>query len=195
MISYSDFDFATAPRTGSTWFVQAAAIAGLGERTRAHVHIPHPNTPTMKVTHVRHPCRWLESYYRVVYPAYLAVPCVDAFRTLKGRTFPEFVRNYLKRSPGAIGAMFTAYNATAVYRLEDQPMAFLELMRLCGVACDAAAVWSHPVANRTTRRKFKWSVSLWDAVVAAEKEMIRDFAYETCFDPDSVPTPKQPAAR
>lgn len=177
MIRYPDFDFASPPRTGTTWFVQACAFTPLGERSRGQVHLPHDDSPTLKITHVRHPCDWLASYFQTIQGGYLDVPCVDAFRFLDFTTFSLFIKSYLKTMPGAVGRMFTAYRAASYIRLEDEPFGLLSLLRSCEIKGDETKIRVLAPANRARKHLPIWEKHLRDAVMEAEKEFVEEFDY------------------
>ena len=178
MTHYPLFDFATPPRTGSVWFLQACAIAGLGERSHGSVHQPHTSDGVAyRVTMVRHPCHWLQAYYTTIHRCYLDVPCVDIFHKLPADGFDNFVRGYLRTCPGAVGRMFDAYGADTLLRLEDQPRAFIELLDMCGYKFNPNALKSLDAANRARKRKPLWTPSLYEAVWVAEKSFAERFDY------------------
>lgn len=178
MISYPQFDFASPPRTGTAWFVDACFRSGLGERSRGSVHIPHEKQrKTFCVTQVRHPCSWLASYWTTIFPGHVGVDCVDAFRFLRGGTFDQFVTSYLKKIPGGIGRMFAQYDADNYLRLEDQPGAFLELMESVGIRVRWKTIMPYGIMNKTLKVKPRWHGAMWQAVMKSEQEMVEKFGY------------------
>lgn len=180
MIDYRLFRLATVPRTGTTWMMHAASIAGLGDRQKAHVHMPHdPADPwVLRVSTVRHPCRWLASYYSTIHRGHVGVPVVDLFSQLPVGDFDDFVRSYLKRMPGAIGRMFAAYHADVYLRVEDFPETFHELLADLGVQTGKRmGVLTLPPQGTSRRRQPAWNVSLYQRVIAAEHEMLAHFNY------------------
>lgn len=177
MIRYPDFDFASPPRTGTTWFVQACAFTPLGERSRGQVHLPHDDSPTLKITHVRHPCDWLASYFQIIHGSYLDVPSVDAFRFLDFGSFSLFIKSYLRMMPGAVGRMFKTYRATSYIRLEDEPFGLLDLLRSCEIRVETTKIKTLAPANRSRTYSPIWEKHLRDAVMKAESEFVEEFDY------------------
>ena len=177
MIRYPDFDFASPPRTGTTWFVQACALTSLGERSRGQVHLLHDDSPTLKITHVRHPCDWLASYFQTIHGGYLDVPCVDEFRFLEFSSFGSFIKSYLRKMPGSIGRMFKAYRATSYIRLEDEPFGLLELLKSCEIEHKATKIKTLAPANRARQHLPIWERHTWAAVLEAEHEFVEEFDY------------------
>ena len=180
MISYfPHFEFASAPRTGTAWFVQAAALAGLGERTRGNVHLPHEDgRETLTVSVVRHPCDWLASYYTALKVGHVGVPCVDVFRQLQACSFDAFIEEYLETLPGEVGRMMLSYNASTYLRLEDMPLALFDLLAFANVSrSKRLTACSHARANRCLDPLPTWKSELWDAVVDAEFSYVEKFEF------------------
>jgi len=181
MINYELFEFAAAPRTGTTWVIHAARFMGLGEGFKAHVHVPFEGKSDLyRVSTVRHPCTWLASYFTSIHRGFLAVPAVDRFCRLPTDDFDDFVREYLRFMPGEIGQMFLDYNANSYMRMEDLPWAFVELMESLGIPTEKAdECLGIPVQNQTMGKKTKpmWNKQLWKRVTEAEKEMMEAYGY------------------
>ncbi len=136
MIHYSTFQFASPPRTATTWFCQAAHIAGLGWGDKAHAHIPPPeNYGGVNVCLVRHPYDWLVSYYYALLGGAIGVDCVDVFVPMarESKDLKQFVRRYTIEYPGAIWDMHRAYQASIVYRVEDLPWNVIGFFESLGV--------------------------------------------------------------
>ncbi len=130
MINYKRIQFASAPRTGSTYFMKAAAIAGLGEGFKAHVHKPFPEEPNaavLRISMVRHPVDWLISYYTAIFPGSTGIEEVDALLTLPGQDFDEFAYHYLERMPGHVNEVFDRYRSNTNLRIEDAPWNVIEM--------------------------------------------------------------------
>lgn len=155
------------------------AVGGLGERSRGGVHIPHVTSPhQIRVTHVRHPCDWLRSYYTTVAGTYLDVPCVDVFRNLNYDSFHKFVKSYLRLMPGAIGAMFDNYHADTFIRLEDEPIGLVSLLKSTGCKFNRAKVLSLTTpANKSAEKLPVWTDNLYRSVLEAEKTFVEAFDY------------------
>lgn len=181
MIDYYHFDYASPPRTATTWFMNAAFQVGLIRGYHPDVHIPWQceRGYQLRITTVRHPCAWLASYFAAIYPGHVGVPCVDQFAKLPAFDFDNFVRGYLYHMPGAVWQMFQAYEADSYIRIEDLPDAAIELFRACGLSRSACQQCRNlPPQNRNGRVLPRWSLVLFDRVCEAEQEMIEYFDYE-----------------
>lgn len=183
MITYPDFHFASPPRTGTTWFLRACFYAGWGAQHKANVHIPHTPGSELKITLVRHPCDWLASYFTRIHRGCIHVTSVDRFAKLPVGDFDKFVRAYLQRMPGAIGEMFTDYNATSYMRIEDMPHAFIELCMSLNVhPSQYGMVYALKPVNDTATDKLPiWRRSLYEHVMDAEREMMEHFDYAASY--------------
>lgn len=179
MVDYSLFQLACPPRTGTTWMLHAAAIAGLGSRSKAAAHQPHNGQSRgLRVCTVRHPCTWLASYWTVLYPGFTGVDIVDRFAKLRGDTFDQFVRSYLSRIPGAIGEMFFSYNADSYVRLEDLPWSFVDLLASSGVPQSMRErCISITRMNSGISPKPDWNKVLHRRVIESERDMCDLFDY------------------
>lgn len=136
MIDYGIFQFASAPRTATTWFRKVAFAAGLGERSAAGIHVPHePRGGVLRVSMVRHPADWLASYYRTVQGGHVGVGAVDVFMGMakESKCLNDFLKRYVAEKPGYVGYMFDAYNADTIIRLEDLPWAMQSVLEGAGV--------------------------------------------------------------
>lgn len=181
MIHFDLFQFASAPRTATTWVRRAAALAGLKENWTREVHMPFPEQnewKVLRVSCVRHPCDWLASYYAMINPGHVNVPTVDAFRTNE-KTFDEFIRRYLDEMPGAVGRMFASYNADSCMRVEDLPAAFCELLESLGVPrkLRERCIETGPDNITHPDKRPKWNKQLKDAVIRAEVQFLERFEY------------------
>lgn len=129
---YERFTFCSAPRTGSTWFIKAMAVCGLGAAPAAHIHAPvAPDCTDYSVSLIRHPYDWLESYYYALDGGLIGVPEVDEFALIQRRShsFEQFVREYLDKAPGQVWRAFASYPTTTVLRLEDFPWNVAEFLQ------------------------------------------------------------------
>lgn len=138
MIHYKKFSFASPPRTGSTWFLKACVEIGIGNdsHSKAKLHVPPPVGDTSyRVSIVRHPYDWLESYYYALEGGTIQVECVDVFvpYVRQAHTFRQFVSLYLRHLPGEVGKMFDFYRPNNVFRVEDLPWAAIEFFQSIGV--------------------------------------------------------------
>ena len=180
MIDYGNFVFAAPPRTGSTWFIKAAAEAGLGKGFKAHVHSKAPKDNTgLVVSLVRHPCPWLASYYHVLQGGHTGVPEVDVLETLARAcpTFDGFVRGYLANFEGHVTKIMLSYQADSYIRTCDIRWGAYELFVTAGVkAKTALRATSHGPQN-CGKHSTDWNPSLWSAVEQSEP-MIEQFEYD-----------------
>lgn len=182
MITYPQFTFASAPRTASTWFIKVCADVGLGEAQKAHVHVPPPPDwdvgSMLMVTMIRHPYHWLISYYTALQAGATGIDVVD-HRFLKiareASDVNRFVRLYLKRQPGAVGAMFDDYKATSVFRIEDLPWCVVEF--LSSLEKEAVFASYLPPMNAYNGTPPRPNPKLRAAVVAAEHEFCQRYEY------------------
>ena len=180
MITYPQFTFASAPRTASTWFIQICADAGLGEAHKANVHTPPAEfgKEKLSVTMCRHPYDWLVSYYLALQGGATGIAVVDSrFLSLArmSGTVERFVKLYLRRQSGEVGAMFDEYKANTVLRVEDLPWNVIELLSSIGKESDTAK-WL-PAQNAFTGIPPQPNRKLRQAVVAAEREFCERYEY------------------
>src|SRR5690606_83320 len=100
---------------------------------KAKVHFP-PDNPRRDfvITTVRHPYRWLVSYYLALKGGVIGVKAVDVFakHCREASSLEGFIRRYLNEIPGAVGLMFDAYEASSVLRIEDLPFCLTEFLSL-----------------------------------------------------------------
>lgn len=179
MISYTLFDFATAPRTGSTWFIKAAEEAGLGTGSKFSVHTPMEGKSRQKlaVSLVRHPCEWLRSYYDAIFPGKIGVDAVDQLADLTATTFEQFVDRYLKHVPGQVGKIFQAYPADVFMKIEDQPWALIELLISYGVPPRQYHSLRSLTPQNGTKHPSQWPPGLFEEVAQAEDYAINHWEY------------------
>ena len=178
------FEFASPPRTATTWIRNAAVEAGLTELNRNHVHVPHERDGNgrnvIKVTCVRHPCEWLRSWYASIYPGLIGVDAVDDLRWhVNYASFDAVVRQYLAMPAGWIGRMFNAYNADVVIRVEDLPWSFVEFLESLGVPVKMRerCLSMQPMNVFKKQTKPSWNPSLRLRVEESEKEFIARYDY------------------
>lgn len=178
MTDFGLFQFASPPRTATTWIRKAAALAGLRENGRSEIHLPHEqNHSVVKVSCVRGPVGWLQSYYASIRPGRVDVPVVDAFYCDENTTFDEFIRRYLNEMPGQVCRMFDAYHADICLRLEDLPWAFIELLDSLGVPRKLRERCLVLGIENPSKILPKWSPSLKARVIDAEWYFIERFEY------------------
>jgi len=182
MISYTDFQYAAAPKTGTTWFIKAAYEAGLGHKKKTNLHDPPPDGHKgFVVTTIRHPYDWLVSYYLSLRGGTVGVVGVDLFCWIarKSPSVEAFINNYLRMFPGRVTEMFDSYKANTVIRLEDYPESAIEIFdtfRNSRVSCDGQVRKITPQNARKgsphiTNRRQK------EAVISAELEFCETYDY------------------
>jgi hypothetical protein len=187
MIDYGLFHYAAPPRCANSWFKCAMGYAGLtswvghtGDRNICswYEHIPHLSTPqkVLKVSLVRHPYSWLQSYYANYRNRKTRIPMVDRFLPLPCDSFDEFVRAYLHDIPGAVGEMFSSYEADTVLRLEDLPHAVDLLLESLGVTL-VRNDFCRGKMNVTGKLPTVLDSRLRKQVVEAEQEIIDRYEY------------------
>ena len=183
MIDYKLFQFASPPRTATTWFLRACDTVGLGNGFKSHVHSPPPPDHRGKgiiVSLVRHPYDWLVSYYYGLLGGSVGVTEVDEMAPLfrQSRDFWAFGRRYIRKMPGTISKMFEAYWPTNVMRVEDLPWAAVELFEMLGIKKRLLKdVPRIRPANFTKRSPYVDFPRLRKAVVKAEKEFCDRYDY------------------
>ena len=178
MIDYGLFVFAGAPRTATTWIRHAAA--DMGFLSSGRVHEPHSaDSSKIRLSTVRHPADWLQSYYAEIWPGQIQIDCVDGLRRACNGTesFDDFIRLYLDGS-WTVGGMFAAYGADMMIRVEDLPWAFFEFAGSVGV-CRAS--WDKCLlirpANASRKKKPEWNPLLRARVCEKEADFMERYEY------------------
>lgn len=178
-INYGKFIFAAAPRTGTTWWLKSAAIAGLGNGSKSHVHQPafdrHSNT--LSVTLVRHPCDWLASYYVAIHRGCSGVLAVDKFMPLSDKSFDCFVEDYLTIMPGYVGRLIDSYRADTVFKIEDMPWAFVEFAESLGVSIEKRKEVASLTKMNASKELPVWDKGLRRAVKQVESDLCERYEY------------------
>lgn len=179
MIDFEYFEFATTPRTGTTWFMNAAAEAGLRHGCKADAHNPFENGSARKprVTIVRHPCDWLRSFYVRIYPAKLSLP-TDNLSNIVANNFDDFIRAYLKSYRGEVGRIFDAYVADICLRTEELNSAFGELCDSVGIIRTRIIRAQKTPPHNCSRELPFWNPSLRERVLDAEKDILWRYNYD-----------------
>lgn len=194
-VEYERFQFASAPRTGSTWFLKAASISGLGDGSKSKVHIPFPddNSKTLRVSMVRRPVDWMASYWASIYPGSVGIHHIDALGTYQWgdkdsagytsrsgviQNFDDFVRHYLKYMPGQYGRIINHYQSDNVIRIEDTPWCFIEFVE------GFKSLSPHQIESLRNLNKQNsskhlpvWNKKLRRKVIEAEEEIYDRYEY------------------
>lgn len=178
-IDYTLFRFASAPRTGTTWFLKACSAVGLGVGFKASAHTPHnpKDRTSFKVSLARNPCDWLASYYTAIHRGCTNVTCVDRFMKMRDDSYESFVLSYLTMMPGAIGEMLTEYNADSYLRIEDMPWAFVELLESLGVPRHLRQRCYNLGKQNVSKRVPRMPSRLRRRILESESRMVEDFGY------------------
>ncbi len=181
MIRYPIFDFAAPPRTGVSWFLAAAQLAGLGPGFRHGAHVPFSGSVRrgFRVSLVRHPCDWLASCYAVRASRGPSSNGMAFANCLDLGSFDEFVRSYLRKRPGAVGRLYNEYEADARLRIEDVPWSFIELMESFGIIKEMREKCVK-LGRRSATPDWnpRWDGGMRRAVLGAERETCD--AHEYC---------------
>lgn len=177
MIFYPRFRFATPPRTGSVWFVEAAAAIGIGGPAHhtAVVHVPFPPLPPdpirlPRVSLVRHPCDWLGSLFGSIYPQRVCEP-MNELCDLSigiGDSFNDFIRAVLTR-PGIVGEIFSHFQAEYTLRTDRIQEDVAKLCQHLEIPINPGR-FPPPVNQRSVDHP--WNRDLWECVVRSEREFI-----------------------
>ena len=182
MINYGQFQFASPPRMGCTWFMHAAGMASftpdaVGKTT---AHTPGDiGVNGMCVVMARNPYTWLSSYYHAMEGGAINVSVVDipfARIAKEATSFGAFVAKYLDTIPGAIGKMHDAYKANTVIRLEDLPWAATEFFQIVKPHANYEAILKAPPINVNSTVCPKVPM-LRKAVMQAEKDYCERYEY------------------
>lgn len=178
-IDYGKFRFATTPRTGTTWFIQACEAAGLGRGFKAHAHAPfnsHNDSNAFKLSLVRHPYEWLVSYYKAIHPGNTGIVEIDRLRT-SCKNFEEFIGNYLRECPGQVGRIFSAYNADSYLRIEDMPWAASEFFASIGIPPSLRNKCRFIDPVNVSKGHIHRDLTVYSQVMLAEKETCERYEY------------------
>lgn len=181
MIDYKHFIYAAPPRCGNAWFLNACAIAGLGEHATASAHPPfQPGQRALTVTSVRHPYDLLASYYLEIKGGHTGVAVMDKMAPLAKHCvdFHTFCEGYLRQFPGQISRLFDCYPASSVLRLEDQPYAALGLFETIGISADRLErIKALPPMNLRKNQAWVEFSKLRRQVVEAERAFCEHYEY------------------
>lgn len=128
MIRYERMLFFPTLLTASDWFIDA--MFHTGQRSVLWNQAEPGGGNLLKVALVRHPCRWLSDCYRAVNTdtSLIRLTRLQPWTRLRNGSVGEFVEDYLRSSPGAVGKLFDACEVDTCIRVEDLPYAFLELL-------------------------------------------------------------------
>jgi|15BtaG_2_1085339.scaffolds.fasta_scaffold00099_12 hypothetical protein len=153
MIRYERFSFAAAPRTASTWFIQACDAAGFvsKEGNVFSKHAPDTDPGIYKVSMVRRPVDWLQSIYYSLSGGLIGELQFDAISMFARNAInvEDFFEKYLQ-SEHRVADAFNVYQPNSVVRVEDLPWAAVELFESFGASEEEGkAVAELPKVNST----------------------------------------------
>ena len=180
MINYGNFCFASAPRTGTTWFLKACQLAGLkrGFKAHAHTHFREDHYTYLKVSLVRHPYRWLTSYYKAIFPGVIGIYEVDQLRLgVTKLGFERFALDYLEKRPGQIGRIFHSYQADSYLRIEDTPWNAIELFTSAGISKNLSNACRDLAPQNLSKEHTPKYPHLYTLIMEAEKDLVERYEY------------------
>lgn len=189
MIDFGLFQFASAPRTASTWFTSASKAVGLCDPGRVftveevHAYFPQERTGVPRITLVRHPVDWLASFFSLVYPAPLGLRsdrlCEFCHR-YEVDSFDRFLELSLDWYPGIVGQFFADYDADIVLRTDRISEGFCQVMESMGIDNTAlGTVRNMPPANvGLGDSPIPWDPVLRERFLDSEQEMMDRYGFE-----------------
>jgi len=184
MIDYKQFHFGAAPRTGSTWVMRAASVAGFGLGFKTEVHSPPAERclSWFNVTLVRHPYEWLISYYYFLQGGAVNQPLVDVLMPAarKAMDFEHFVLLYAEGHAGQFTKIVKSYCGDSVIRTEELKRGIIELFRTLGVSEDRLEKIQElsPINVNNRKGDFDNEIPyLQGIVMRAEPELYEHFDY------------------
>ena len=153
MIRTQWFTFASATRTGTTWFRLLLEELGVPfQGARWHVPGFLPGVPSIAIS--RCPADWLQSYFQNIHSV-IGVPAADCFLDLRvnNQTFAEFAELYIDQMPGDISAMFSTYQpSTWTLKPSGIRSELVEVFSELSVPFDMDTVLNFPDKNVSKRR-------------------------------------------
>ena len=183
-VRYDQFRFASIPRSGTTWFLQACEEAGLGKKYKATVHEPFNDSDggIFKLSLIRHPYDWLVSYFKAIAPGMTGIPVIDKLKFPSEEWYTEydfasFVNLYLSECPGQVGRIFESYGADSYLRIEDMPWAATEFFASLGIPPHKRNRCRMISPVNTSKGHIPKNPTLYRLVMEAEKEMCERYDY------------------
>ena len=185
MLTSEHFSFASAPRTGAKWFVEASQIAGIaptlnGDDSREPPPAGHSG---IVLSIVRHPFDWLDSMWAARWSFDVideTAPYFYFLQLMRPYTSVEyFIRAYIHTSAGLITKMFDSYRPTSVIRLEDFPWAAIDFFDCAPLDTEPYLlhqIQKHRPVNQRTNGHC-WNAELKRAVSDAEREFCERYQY------------------
>ena len=182
MIKFDGFALAIPRRAAAGWMLNAFIQAGAVARVYYEPIYQPPNIGFggYVLGCVRHPYRWLRSYFDSVIEL-TGVPEIDVFMGDKEESkgnFVEFIGLATGRHAGGVGRMFGVYRTSTVVRTEDLPWAAVEFLESVGAPRPRSVVSLRP-SHATIRRMDdpKIDAELRRQVFRAESEFCEQYEY------------------
>lgn len=186
-VDFELFEFASPPRTGVSWMLEACKLAGLGVRKKEEAITPWSSSNDraggkFRISVVRHPCDWLVSVYSsFVDKEYLHSKGVHVlwmmFAGFRKGHFDEFVQDYLRQCPGGISRYFNRYQCDSRLKIEDLPWALIEMLESFDVPKSLRSRVIVLEKKNQSRRKSIWTPHLRSQVMDAEREFCEELDY------------------
>ena len=177
-VNYGLFQFASPPRTATRWISEAAHMAGLRQIGSGDVHVPHsPDPSIVKLTCIRDPIRWVESFYDEIYPGKIGVESVDSLHPEKyAYSLDDFIGSLIDR-PRSVTRMFETYNADVAIKVEELPWSFIEFLESVGVNRNKAEMCVGLRAMNFRRHRLVWQPLLKTKLILLEDEFVERYDY------------------
>lgn len=157
VIDCGQFVFACPPNVGEGWFLAAAQLCGLGTGFRHQAHSGFRATHLPKMSMICHPCDWLAWDY--------------ASKGYNG--WNRYFRSYVFNPPGHVARIFRAFGAEVVFRYEDLPWAFVQLLESLDVPVHPQVM---EIPKSAPDRRM-WNRKDRQFVINAEREICDAYGY------------------
>ena len=170
---YPQFEFASLPKTGSTWFTGACELVGFDSACIHRHYIPFSGPSSrLRVSLVRNPLGWLFDVWNQRH----SNEYLGWFNSTHGaETFEDWVKIYLADVPGEVGRLMRSYQADTFMRYEDFPEAAREFFRSLEV--DQILLRHSYFSRWPCTPDYVWEQELRRQVMDAERELFNTFDY------------------
>lgn len=162
--------FSHVPRTGGSWVRQV--LKGLKVALDYRGHNPvEGSPPDCSLTVVRHPCDWLESWYRMCINGMPASHVLPVMHGLSYDSSEEFVKSYLDDAAGFYSRTLNEYaqGVEVVIHTENLAEELCLALELFGYPIDRHNVYFSRKVNVSLPIPFSWPTGGREAVVEAER--------------------------
>lgn len=177
------FEFASVPRTGSTWFMHACYEVGLGggSKSKVHEYFPEGKSTLPRITIVRHPCDWLMSYFHCIFPAKIGLD-IDELASIcwqhdAPKSFDQCIRLVIENHPGIVGRIFSQYKADVYLRTDSINESFYELCLSLGIPKKHARKARSLKPINSGWMRCKWNPALYDRILDLEKDFVNQYDF------------------